>query len=229
MNNPASAGRMAAITALAALVLLAGCDWVRPFEQVCEQRLGPTQVEVEAAPIQVSTNFTRSAAELTALGAAVAGRTVLGLTQTNIKWHVQLGGNGITRRFSGAHCLRPAVKVRLAMEPMTVSIAREYPQGSCIFDLTMAHEQKHVRTYENFLADVTTRVRERLRARFGDRVQYYPSLAEAEKQLEAMTRDTLGPLVGAAMQEVTPLQAAVDSPEEYFRLDRFQEACGPGR
>ena len=117
----------------------------------------------------------------------------------------------------------------MAMEPMTVSIAREYPEGSCSFNLTMGHEQKHVRTYENFLADVTTRVREQLRTRFGERVQYYPSVAEAEKQLEAMTRDTLGPLVGAAMQEVIPLQAAVDSAEEYWRLDRFQEACGSGR
>ena len=220
---------MPIITALAALALLAGCDWVRPFEQVCEQRLGPTQIEVKAAPITVTTDFTRSASELTALGAAVTGRSVLGLTQTNIKWNVSLDGNGITRRFSGAHCLRPAVRVRMAMEPMTVSIAREYPEGSCSFNLTMGHEQKHVRTYETFLADVTTRVREQLRTRFGERVQYYPSVAEAEKQLEAMTRDTLGPLVGAAMQEVIPLQAAVDSAEEYWRLDRFQEACGSGR
>ena len=27
------------------------------------------------------------------------------------------------------------------------------------------------------------------------------------------------------MQEVTAQQAAVDSPEEYFRLDTFQDAC----
>jgi len=186
------------------LSLLAGCDWVRPFEQVCEARLGPTQIEVEAAPIHVSTDFSRSQAELTALGATLAGRTVLGLTQTNIKWAVSVGGNGITRRFSGAHCLRPAVKVKLAMEPMTVSIAREYPDGSCSFNLTMGHEQKHVRTYELFLADVTTRVRDELRTRFGDRIQYFSSVAEAEKQLETMTRGTIGPLVADAMQEVAP-------------------------
>lgn len=35
------------VPALAAL-LLAGCDYLRPFEQVCEQRLGPASVRVAA-------------------------------------------------------------------------------------------------------------------------------------------------------------------------------------
>lgn len=207
------------------VIALGGCDQIRPFEELCEQKLGPTRIEVEAAPIEVTTDFSRSRAQLTAAGAPSAGRSVLGLTETQIKWSVSMGGNAMTRRIGGRHCLRPDVKVRLAMEPMTVSIANEYPPGTCSFDLTMAHEQKHVRVYQVFLVDVTRRVQDELRSRFGDRVMYFANAAEAEKHLAGLVRDTLSPLVGNAMQEVTPLQAAVDSPDEYFRMDRFQEAC----
>ena len=212
-----------------ALVLLVpgvgACDQIRSFEDVCEERLGPTHIEVEATPIQVHTDFSRSRAQLTAAGAPSAGRNVLGLTETQIKWSVSMGGNALTRRLGGRHCLRPDVKVRLSMEPITVSIASEYAPGSCSFNLTMGHEQKHVQVYQVFLADVTQRVQQELRNRFGNRILYFGSSAEAEKSISQLTSDTLSPLVGNAMQEVTPLQAAVDSPEEYFRLDRFQEAC----
>ncbi len=152
-----------AALSLGSFALLGGCDQIRPFEELCEQKLGPTRVEIEAAPIEVTTDFTRSRAQLTAAGAPSAGRTVLGLTETKIKWSVSLGGNAMTRRIGGRHCLRPDVKVRLAMEPMTVSIANEYPPGTCSFDLTMAHEQKHVRVYQVFLVDVTRRVQDELR------------------------------------------------------------------
>ncbi len=215
---------LAALLAASAIAL-GGCDQIRPFEELCEERLAPARIEVEAAPIEVTTDFSRSREQLTAAGAPSAGRTVLGLTETQIKWSVAMGGNALTRRIGGRHCLRPDVKVRLSMEPMTVSIANEYPPGTCSFDLTMAHEQKHVQVYQVFLFDVTKRVQEQLRARFGERVLYFASAAEADKHLSNLTRDTLSPLVGNAMQEVTPLQTAVDSPEEYFRLDRFQEAC----
>lgn len=226
MNSIGQLRWMAGAALLAAVcALLVGCDQIRPFEELCEERLGPTRIEVEAAPIQVTMDFSRSRSQLTAAGAPSAGRTVLGLTETQIKWSVSLGGNALTRRIGGRHCLRPDVKVRLAMEPMTVSIASEYPPGTCSFDLTMAHEQKHVQVYQVFLYDVTKRVQEQLRVRFGDRVLYFSNAREAEKSLGDLTRDTLSPLVGNAMQEVTPLQAAVDSAEEYFRLDRFQEAC----
>ena len=43
--------------------------------------------------------------------------------------------------------------------------------------------------------------------------------------MHALTRDYVAPFVDRSMQEVTALQAAVDSPEEYFRLDTFQAAC----
>ncbi|MBM3347957.1 MAG: hypothetical protein FJY55_15920 [Betaproteobacteria bacterium] len=209
----------------AAALLLGGCDFFRPFEEICAQRLGPTRIEVETAPITYTTDFSKSTQELSRRGAASTGRRVLGLTLTNLKWSASLGSQGIMQRIGGQHCLRPSIKVRLAFEPMTVLVGREFAPGSCIFDITMGHELKHVATYERFLPRAQAAVQRELEARFGQRIFTFDSEAEAERQVHALTRDYVAPFVDRSMQEVTALQAAVDSPEEYFRLDTFQAAC----
>ena len=213
-------------TALAAIALaLAGCEYLQPFEQQCEKRLPQVQISVEAAPVSYQTDFTRSSAQLTTMGAASAGRLVLGLTQTQLKSSVSLGSSGLTRRFGGRHCMRPSVSVRLAFDPMTVFIGRELAEGSCRFGITMGHEMKHVRTYEVFLTDVAAEVERELTRRLGDRIQYFASEAEAERHLNTLVGESLGPYVQDSMNAVNALQAKVDSPDEYFRLDRFQDAC----
>ena len=193
-NSPAATPRRLTfvVTAFSLLAPLAlgGCDLLQPFEEACAQRLAPTQIDVEIAPVSYVTDFGKSTAELTALGAATTGRRVLGLTQTNLNWSAAFNSNGITRRIDGRHCLRPAIKVRLAFEPMTVLISREFAPGSCIFDITMSHEMKHVQTYERFLPAVQAAVRRELDARFGQRIFQFASEPEAERQMQALTRDT---------------------------------------
>ena len=218
--------RWRGLAILAMTLTLHGCDWFQPFEQLCEQKLAATSVEVAIAPINVATDFTRSSAELTTMGAASAGRMVLGLTQTNLKWAVSFSGNGLTRRASGKHCMRPTIKVRLAFEPMTILVGSEQRENSCAFNITMDHERKHVTIYERFLGEVSVQVESELRSRFGNRIFYFGSEAEAEKHVQTVTRDYLAPIVDKSMQEVTVRQAVIDTPEEYFRLETFQNACG---
>lgn len=218
-------GERLAVIALA--LLLGGCDWLQPFEQVCERRLGETSVTVAAAPIGERIDLSKSVAELTSLGAPIAGRQVLGLTQTQLKWGVSYSSRGITQQFGGRHCMRPAMEVKLAFEPMTVLVGKEQPEGSCAFNITMDHERKHVRIYERFLDQVAPRIEAELRSRFGNRIFYFASEAEAERHVNSSIKEYLGPMVDKSMLEVTGLQAAIDSPEEYFRLETFQRACGP--
>ena len=110
---------------------------------------------------------------------------------------------------------------------MTVLVAREQPQGSCAFEITMGHEQKHLRLYEPIFMDkLAPRIESDLRAHFGNRVMHFASEAEAEQHVQAELRTTLAPLVDKSMSEVSALQAAIDTPEEYFRLETFQRACG---
>ena len=206
-------------------VLLSGCEWLRPFEEVCENRLGPTIIDVVATPISHGVDLGKSTAELTAMGAPSTGRQVLGLTQTSLKWSASYGSRGLTRRPGSRHCMRPAISVKLSFEPMTVFVGREQAEGSCAFNITMDHERRHVRVYERFLDEVAPRMQAALAAHFGNRIFYFDSEAEAERHVQASLRDFLAPLVDNSMKDVAQRQAAVDTPEEYFRLDGFQQAC----
>ena len=43
--------RLAAVS-IAAAALLGACDWLQPFEQVCERKLGETSITVTPGPHQ---------------------------------------------------------------------------------------------------------------------------------------------------------------------------------
>ena len=209
--------------------LLTGCDYFRPIEQICERRLVPTEIRVRAAPVEYQTDFTKSAEQLTSMGAATAGGRILGLTHTNMKSSVAFGSNGLTHRVSGKHCLRPIVNVKLAFEPMTVYVSRGQVEGTCEFNITMDHEMRHVGAFAAFLADAAPEVERELRQRFGNQIYYFSSEAEAERHVQSVTRDVLAPYVDESMKRVIAVQARIDTPEEYTRLDQFHQSCATGR
>jgi hypothetical protein len=161
-----------------------------------------------------------STAGLTEMAATGTGRLVHGLTRTNMRSLVTVGSNGITNPLTGLHCLRPIVDVRLAFEPMTVFITRAQAPGSCQFDVTMRHEMQHVMVYTNFLDSAAHDVEKYLRDHFGNRIYYFDSAEAAQKQMSAETSQRIGPFVEEEMNRVRDLQAPLDTPDEYLRLER---------
>ena len=133
---------------------------------------------------------------------------------------VTVGSNGITNPLTGLHCLRPIVDVRLAFEPMTVFITKEQAQGSCQFDVTMRHEMQHVMVYSTFLDSAASDVERYLREHFGNRIYYFESAEAAQKEMNEETSKRIGPFVEEEMNRVRSLQAPLDTPEEYLRLER---------
>ncbi len=224
MTSPRSAVERL-LAGAAAVTLVAGCDFFRPFEKICEARLAPAQVSVEAEQPDFATDLSQSAAALTARGAATSGRLALGLIETKLAYSAAFAANGVVKPLSGRFCMRPSVQVHLAFRPMTVFIARENPKGSCEFEITMGHEMQHVRAYEKFLAELSDTIEADLRTRFGDRIHYFEGAADGEKFLKEMTRTTLTPYIDNGMIEIEKRQRQIDSPEEYFRLDQFQARC----
>lgn len=207
------------------LAVLAGCDLVRPFDQVCERNLRPASFSVVVAPVQHELDLSQSAAQLSARGAASSGRLVLGITDGNMKSTVVAAGNAITSPISRRYCVRPQVEVTLAVAPLKVAIAREQLPGSCEHGLTLAHEMKHVLVYERFLQEVASNVEAELKTRVGDQVRHFASRAEGERELAALVERTVRPLIEAGMREVGQRQAAIDTAEEYARLDERQARC----
>ena len=219
--------RPALLAALAVLaVCLAGCDLVRPFEQVCERKLGPGEVSVTAAPVRYETDLSQSSGQLTARGAQAAGRIVLGLTETQLKGSISFGGNGVVKPITGRYCMRPVVTVKLAFDPMLLSVAREQKEGSCEHKITMDHEMRHMRVYARYLDDLAARINADLKDKLGDRILYFKDVAAADAEMQALTSSTLKPYLENGLAEVQKLQKAVDSPEEYARMDSLQARCG---
>ena len=204
---------------------LAGCDALRPFEQVCERKLEAASFRVIAAPMQHELDLTQSAAQLGARGAAAAGRLILGITSAQMKSTVSAAGNAITAPFSRRYCVRPQVEVTLAVEPLKVAIAREHAPGSCEHALTLNHEMKHVLVYERYLAELVVTVETELKTSIGDRVRHFASRADGERELPLLIERSVKPLIEAGMRQAQQRQAAVDTPDEYARLDALQARC----
>ena len=212
---------------LCATLLTSGCDYLRPFEQVCEKRLGPVSIRVEAPATQQVHDYTQPAGTLSARGIhAGAGRHVEGLTEVNLISRISIGGNGVVKPFSGRYCTRPNVQVTLAYKPMTVFIANEQKAGSCAFDLTMGHEMKHVRSYERFIDELAAEVEAALKAALTEKVHYFPSAAEGERTLNDLISGKVNAAIRDGLVVVQKRQAAIDTPEEYGRLDLMSSKCG---
>jgi hypothetical protein len=215
------------LLALPLTLALAGCDLVRPFEDVCAARLGPANIKVEVEPVRFDTDFSQSSAQLTARGAHAAGRIVLGLTETRLKSSISFGGNGVVKPITGRYCMRPIVSVKLAFDPMVLNVAREQKEGSCEQKITLDHEVRHMRVYTRYLETLAARIESDLKQKFGDRILYFPNVAVAQSQMQELTSSTLRPYIENGLAEVQEQQRTVDSPEEYARMDELQARCGP--
>jgi hypothetical protein len=220
--------RATAVIGLAMLIpVLAGCDYFRPFEKVCEQRLAPASVTVTGEPVSYESDFSLSIAQLSARGAASTGRMVLGLVESKLGGSIEFAAKGIVKPLSGRYCMRPALNVKLAFRPTTLYVASDYAQGSCEFDITMAHEQKHIAVYQKFLEEMAVDVGRELREKLGDNIQYFDNAVAGEAGMKESAAKILKPYLDRGMEEVAKRQARVDTPEEYFRLESFQSRCTP--
>jgi hypothetical protein len=221
--------RRAGVTlAVVLLPFISSCDYFRSFETVCQARLAPAQVAVLAEPLAYQSDFTRSIEQLSAKGAASTGRMVLGLVESRLAASVEFSARGIVKPLSGRYCMRPSLAVKLAFKPTTLYVASQYPKGSCEFDITMAHEQKHIQVLQSYLDELAGEVERELRAKLGDNIQYFDSAAAGEAQMNERASTILKPFLDRGMEEVGRRQAKVDTPEEYFFLETFQSRCSGG-
>jgi hypothetical protein len=191
-----------------------------PMPVICEHRLQPTEVRVTTTPVEFTTDLSVPTSRLTEMASTGSGRLVHGLTRTNMRSLVTVGSSGITNPLTGRHCLRPIVDVRLAFEPMTVFITADQQPGSCQFDVTMKHELQHVEVYRTFLDTAARDVEKYLAGHFGNRIYYFDSADDAQKQMSDETSKRIGPFVEEEMNRVRELQAPLDTPDEYLRLER---------
>ncbi len=225
--------RAAPIAALAAAALLCGCDkattlaarvGIVPFEKLCARQLPRTTVDIVASPVDYAVDTTRSYHELTEM-APEAGSydRALGLTLAKLGYKSSTALQGIEQKQGGRACVRPAIRITLSLDPMTVFVANEYHGDACREAVIMEHERKHVAVYSRFIEAVARELREAITADFGDAIFYATDRAQAEREIGDRLAVHLDPLMHDSLARVRELQRTIDSPEEYARV---AAACG---
>ena len=144
--------RRTATTALALIGLVSGRE---AFAIRCDDLPFPSvTLRLKEAPVTLDTTYDYKSISVLASKEHHRKRQVLGLTKGITRIQYQIDFQVVvdpTRRWE---CVSPQITVTYGFDPMTVYVAREFPQGSCAFNEIYQHEQKHVQTYRNHLAAI---------------------------------------------------------------------------
>jgi hypothetical protein len=212
---------MKLLPAVLALLCVSGAASARtPFQARCEDTLGQTVSVLSSRQNGYRVDNTLSYRSLTVMkGQAPAASYVLGLTRTESRVSIGVGGSVLQDPPSGYECVAPRIEVSLYYLPIVVYVGREFVPGSCAYREILAHEMRHLNAYLDYLPKVETRVRAALAKRFEAR----PLYARAGQSRTLLQQEIDGgwmPYIKSEMGKVELLQGAIDTPQEYARLGK---------
>jgi len=113
------------------------------------------------------------------------------------------------------------VDVNVGYRNVTVFIASEIPEGTCAFDETMAHEQKHIGVNRQTLAEFVPLIEDRFKAYLRlNGVQQVENADYAQKIITDKLKSIMEDVTGQMQAENIARQREVDSIQEYTRLSQ---------
>ena len=191
-----------------------------PFAaDVCDQLPRPS-VAVHRLEEPPTVNRQYGYRELTHLGSALAqpGKQVLGLTRGRASSRFSLS---LARQLDPSgrwECASPQITVTYGFSPLTVYVAREFPEGSCAFKEIYQHEMRHVKTYQAHLVSIESELTATLSRRFATGSPWRGPSGQTRAQLERELNERWLPYVQREIDRVDADQTLIDSPEEYARV-----------
>jgi hypothetical protein len=145
---------------------------------------------------------------------------VLGLTRTESRVSIGVGGKLLADPKTGYECVAPRIDVSLYYLPIVVYVGREFVPGSCAYREILAHEMRHLNAYRDHLPKVETTVRAALARRFQGNPLYAPG-GQARALLQREIDSNWMGYVKAELGKVEAVQAGIDTPQEYARLGKI--------
>lgn len=187
------------------------------FEQRCEHEMRPRfDVRLSESGHQVDNTVSSRVLNNKSVHSS-PGEFMLGMTALQTHTSVLFDGPALADDASGRECVSPRISVELVVPRMAVYVAREFPPASCSYRNILEHEMRHVQLYRDQFPQVEARVRAALAARFGDRPLYArhgAGLAALQEEVDQWLR----PFIKGEIARMEVAQAAMDTPEESFRL-----------
>ena len=217
--------------ALALLLAATAAQARTPFQVRCEDTISKTVSVLSSQQNGYRIDTSRSWRTLSQMKAGGRGSAVLGLTRTESRVSIAVGGPMLVDPVSGYECVAPRIDVDVHYLPIIIYIANEIPPDSCTYREVLAHELRHLKAYQEHLPTVETKVRAALARRFGNAPLYAPG-GQARRLLQREIDTQWMPYIKAEMAQVEVVQQRIDSPEEYARLGKVcrgevQSLIGP--
>lgn len=193
------------------------------FQARCEDSIGESLAVLTGTQNGFRIDNTVGFRALTAMkGRTRPGQVVLGLTRTESRVSINVGGRLLADEASGYECIAPHIEIKLYYPPIVVYISREFRPGTCAYEEVLAHEMRHLNAYLDYLPRAEARVRTALARRFEDK-PLYARIGNAQNLLQREIDRGWMPYIKSEMAKVESVQAEIDSPQEYARLGKV---CG---
>lgn len=193
-----------------------------PFQVRCEDSISKTVSVLSAQQNGYSVDNQLPFRALTLKkGGAPGTSQVLGLTRTESRVSIALGGPILQDAASGYECIAPKIDVKLYYVPVVIYVARELAPGTCGYQEVLTHELRHLKAYMDHLPKTEVVVRDALARRFESKPLYAPS-GTAMSALAHEVNSGWLPFIKTELAKAEIEQAAIDSPAEYARLS---QAC----
>ena len=185
----------------------------------CEKLPAPAVV-IKRLEEKISLNFQYGYRSLTNIGAGSMkpGSLVLGLTRGNASVQFSSQTPGYVDQSGRWECISPQITLTYGFSPMTVYVAREFPEGSCAYKEIYEHELRHVKAYQSHIAAIEKDIGEMLTRRFTTGDVWRGPVGWARTRLQQELEERWVPYVQREIKRVDAAQALIDTPEEYERL-----------
>ena len=182
-------------------------------------------VTIKRIDERISYNTEYSYKSLTNIGASLArpGKQVLGLTRGNATVSFASNTPAIIDPTGRWECASPQITLSFGFSPMTVYVAREFPEGSCAYKEIHEHEMRHVDAYQKHIASIEKELTEMLNARFATGAVWRGPVGQTASRLRQELDARWAPYVQRQIKRVDEAQAKIDTAEEY---ERVANACG---
>lgn len=202
--------------------VLAGFLLLLPFVAGADEcaRLPLPSVVVKRLQEPVSYNTTLDYPSLNVLASSEERpvNRVLGLTRGNARVSFDVRTSSLADRSGRWECASPQIVVSYGFSPLTVYVAREFAKGSCAYNEILAHELRHVKTYQDHLLAIEHEISAALTRRFATGAPWRGPVGQTFAQLEREMNERWLPYIKREIERVESAQALIDTPEEYSRV-----------
>ena len=115
-------------------------------------------------------------------------------------------------------CARPALLLTVGYSAMKVSMDREIPRESCIYNAIFAHEMHHVSIYKSYIDTHIEQMKQHVDAKFNGSAYHFSSVNEAKQYMDILGQIFIQKFRDQFFSEVEAEQTALDTQVEYSRM-----------